>query len=93
MTLCVPDDGYSRNVPDDGYSSNVPDDGYSSNVPDDGYSRNASCVLYLTSTFLLKIQLVSIKKPNTNNMIKSPESMKKTTTSIMIRQITIGMVE
>jgi hypothetical protein len=47
----------------------------------------------LTSTFLLKIQLVSIKKPNTNNMIKSPESMKKTTTSIMIRQITIGMVE
>jgi hypothetical protein len=36
---------------------------------------------------------VSIKKPNTNNMIKSPESMKKTTTSIMIGKITNGIVE
>ena len=32
--LCVPDEGYSRNVPDEGYSRNV---------PGEGYSRNASC--------------------------------------------------
>jgi hypothetical protein len=33
------------------------------------------------------------KKTNTNNMIKSPESMKKTTTSIMIGKMNNGMVE
>ena len=38
--MCVPDEGYSRDVPDEGYSRDVPDEVYSRDVPDEGYSRD-----------------------------------------------------